>query len=169
MRKIKHPTANDVPDQHEDDDVIKPLNREEAEALRLKNPSLSPWVVLAGQAGAGLLLAVLAWLVSGQANVGLSALYGAAAVVLPGALFARGLLSKVSSINPAAAVTGFFLWEMVKIGLVLAMLFAAPRLVPDLSWPAMLTGLIVTMKVVWLVLWLEAKVRRKSKILNVVS
>ena len=83
--------------------------------------------------------------------------------MLPGALFARGLMSKVTLMNPAAAVTGFFLWEMVKIGLVLAMLFAAPKLVKDLSWPAMLIGLVVTMKVVWLVLWLEAEVRRKPK------
>ncbi|MBC7647576.1 MAG: ATP synthase subunit I [Vitreoscilla sp.] len=169
MRKISHSAENDVLDQQKDDDVIKPLNRDEAEALRLKNPSLSPWVVLAGQAGCGLLLAAVVWLVTGLANLGLSALYGVAAVVLPGALFARGLMSKVSSINPAAAVTGFFLWEMVKIGLVLAMLFAAPKLVPDLSWPAMLLGLVVTMKVVWLVLWLEAKAWRKSKMLNVVS
>ena len=93
-------------------------------------------------------------------------MYGAMAVVIPGALFARGLLSKVSTINPATAVTGFFLWEMVKIGLVLAMLYAAPRLVPDLSWPAMLVGLVVTMKVVWLVLWLEARARRKSNKLS---
>ena len=87
-------------------------------------------------------------------------------MVIPGALFARGLLSKVSTINPAAAVTGFFLWEMVKIGLVLAMLYAAPRLVTDLSWPAMLVGLVVTMKVVWLVLWLEVRARRKSNKLS---
>ena len=71
--------------------------------------------------------------------------------------------------NPAAAVTGFFLWEMVKVGLVLAMLFAAPKLVTNLSWPAMLIGLVVTMKAVWLVLWLEAGVRRKSKEKNLVN
>jgi ATP synthase protein I len=168
MHKISHSAANDVPDQQKDDEVIKSLSRDEAEALRLKNPSLSPWVVLAGQAGCGLLLAVVVWLVTGRSNLGLSALYGASAVVLPGALFARGLMSKVSSINPAAAVTGFFLWEMVKIGLVLAMLYAAPKLVKDLSWPAMLVGLVVTMKVVWLVLWLEARARRKSNKLSAV-
>ena len=131
--------------------------------LRQQNPSLSPWVVLAGQAGMGLLVSLAAWLLTGKVNIGWSALYGALAVVTPGALFARGVMSKVSMINPAAAVTGFFLWEMVKIGLVLAMLFAAPKLVTDLNWPAMLVGLVVTMKVVWLVLWLEAKARRKSR------
>ena len=163
MRKINPSAGYDDLDQARDDDLIKPLSRSEAQLLREKNPALSPWVVLAGQAGFGLAMAVVAWLLTGLPNVGWSVLYGAAAVVIPGALFARGLMSKVSSINPAAAVTGFFLWEMVKIGLVLAMLFAAPRLVPSLSWPAMLVGLIVTMKVVWLVLLIDAKVRRKPR------
>ena len=169
MRKINPSAGYDDLDKARDDEVIKPLNRIEAQALRVLNPTLSPWVVLAGQAGAGCVVALVAWLVTGLSSVGWSALYGAAAVVIPGALFARGLMSKVSSINPAAAVTGFFLWEMVKIGLVLAMLYAAPKLVANLSWPAMLVGLVVTMKVVWLVLWLEVRVRRKSKKSSVVN
>ena len=171
MRKINHSpvaAAYDDIDQAQDGEVIKTLTRAEAQALREQNPTLSPWVVLAGQAGAGLVVAVVAWVLTGKASGGWSALYGTAAVVIPGALFARGLMSKVSMINPAAAVTGFFLWEMVKIGLVLAMLFAAPKLVADLSWPAMLVGLVVTMKLVWLVLWLEVRARRKSKKINVV-
>jgi ATP synthase protein I len=166
MRKLHNPSANDAWDQTAGDDVIKPLTREEAQALRRQNPAISPWMVLAGQAAGGVLTAFVAWWVSGKAAVGWSVMYGAMAVVIPGALFARGLLSKVSTINPATAVTGFFLWEMVKIGLVLAMLYAAPRLVPDLSWPAILVGLVVTMKVVWLVLWLEARARRKSNKLS---
>jgi ATP synthase protein I len=167
MRKINDSAANDAWGEAKDDEVIKPLSRHEAQALREQQPLLSPWLVLAGQAGGGVVVALAAWLLSGKVSVGWSALYGAMAVVIPGALFARGLMSKVSMINPAAAVTGFFLWEMVKIGLVLAMLFAAPKLVTDLSWPAMLVGLVVTMKVVWLVLWFEAKARRKSKKINV--
>ena len=169
MRKITSSAANVAWSQAQDDDNVKPLSRDEAQALREQNPTLSPWAVLAGQTGGGVLVALAAWWFSGKASVGWSALYGAMAVVIPGALFARGLMSKVSMINPAAAVTGFFLWEMVKIGLVLAMLFAAPKLVTNLSWPAMLLGLVVTMKVVWLVLWLEAKARRKSTKQNLVN
>ena len=168
MRTITHSAANEIWDQVPEDDVTKPLTRDEAQALRQKHPAISPWVILAGQAAGGVLVALAAWWVTGRSVVGWSAMYGAMAVVIPGALFARGLMSKVSSINPAAAVTGFFLWEMVKIGLVLAMLFAAPKLVTDLSWPAMLVGLVVTMKVVWLVLWLEAKVRLRSNKLSAV-
>ena len=163
MRKITPSAGYADLDQALNDEIIKPLSRSEAQALREQYPPLSPWVVLAAQAGAGLVLALIAWLLTGLANVGWSALYGVAVVVIPGAMFARGLMSKVSSINPAAAVTGFFLWETVKIGLVLAMMFAAPRLVPGLSWPAMLVGLIVTMKVVWLVLWLDVRVKVKVR------
>ena len=169
MNKMNNSAGSDAWSQMHDDDNVKPLSRVQAQALREQNPPLSPWVVLAGQAGGGVLVALAAWWLTGKAAVGWSAMYGAMAVVIPGALFARGLMSKVSMINPAAAVTGFFLWEMVKIGLVLAMLFAAPKLVTNLSWPAMLVGLVVTMKVVWLVLWLEAKARRKSKKLSVVQ
>ena len=168
MHKINVSAEYKTWDEGSVEEPVKPLTREQATVLRQQNPSLSPWVVLAGQAAMGFVVALAAWLLTGKPNIGWSALYGALAVVMPGALFARGLMSKVSSINPAAAVTGFFLWEMVKIGLVLAMLFAAPKLVTNLSWPAMLVGLVVTMKVVWLVLWLEAKVRRKFKKLSVV-
>jgi ATP synthase protein I len=149
------------------DQTFRPLTRQEAEALRRANPSLSPWTVLAGQLAAGLVVALLAWAVTGRQSAGWSAFYGAAAVLVPGALFARGLMSKVSSMNPGAAVAGFFLWEMVKIGLTIAMLFAAPRVVSDLSWPAMLTGLVLTMKVVWLVLVLNARYSAKPEQLNV--
>jgi len=142
------------------DKGFKPLTREEAQKLREAKPSVSPWAVLAGQLVVGVLVACVAWVLTGRQSVGWSALYGALAVVVPGALFARGLTSKVSSMNPGAAVAGFFLWEMVKIGLTVAMLFAAPRMVSDLSWPALLVGLVVTMKVVWLVLWFQSRSNR---------
>jgi len=51
-----------------------------------------------------------------------------------------------------SAVFGFFLWEMVKIGLTVALLVMAPRMVSDLSWPALLVGLVLTMKVYWVAL-----------------
>ena len=161
MRKISQFVGYDDLDQAIGSEVVKPLSAIEAQQVKENNPSLSPWVVLLGQGSAGLVVSLCAWLLTANPNVGWSALYGAISVVVPGALFARGLMSRVSSINPAAAVTGFFLWEMVKIGLVLAMLFAAPRLVPNLSWPAMLVGLVATMKSVWVILWLEAKARHK--------
>lgn len=133
------------------------LSADEARALRERDPSVSAWRVLGWQLAVGVLLALLAWAVTGSANAGWSAGYGALAVVIPAALFARGLLSRVSLASPGAAVAGFFVWEVVKIGLTLAMLFAAPRLVADLNWPAMLIGLVVTMKVYWVALLVRPK------------
>ncbi len=168
MNKIEDPAVRgkveklEMPDG--DEAVFKPLTREEAQKLRESSPSVSPWVVLAGQSVTGVLVALVAWGLTGKVSVGWSAFYGALAVVIPGALFARGLMSKVASMNAGAAVAGFFLWEMVKIGMVIAMLFAAPRMVSDLSWPAMLVGLVVTMKVVWLVLLLQPRLKKLSVI-----
>jgi ATP synthase protein I len=154
----KHAAAKrSVHDLEAGEEDFKPLTREEAQQLREANPSLSPWWVVLGQLAVGLLVAGIAWAWTGRQSVAWSAFYGALAVVLPAALFVRGLTSKMSSLNAGAAVLGFFLWEMVKIGLTIAMLFAAPRLVEDLSWPAMLAGLIVTMKVYWAVLWFKPK------------
>ena len=149
------------------EDNFKPLTREQADKLRQASPSISAWTVLAGQLATGAMVALVGAILTGRQSVGWSALYGALAVVIPGALFARGLTSKVALMNPGAAVAGFFLWEMVKIGLTVAMLFAAPRVITDLSWPAMLVGLIVTMKVVWLVLVLHARSKRQALIKRV--
>ena len=108
MRKLNVSAGYKTWDEKSVEEPSKPLTREQAIVVRQQNPSLSPWLVLAGQAAMGLLVALAAWLLTGKANIGWSAFYGALAVVVPGAVFARGVMSKVSLINPAAAVTGFF-------------------------------------------------------------
>jgi len=140
------------PEEQDQEDTFTPLSAEQVAELRKRLPLLSIWRVVGVQALLGLLVAGFVWLISGRVAAVYSALYGALAVIFPAALFARGLTSRVSALNAGAAVFGFFLWEMVKIGLTVAMLFAAPRLVSDLSWPAMLAGLVVTMKVYWVAL-----------------
>jgi ATP synthase protein I len=49
----------------------------------------------------------------------------------------------------------FFVWEMVKIALTVAILFSAVRVLGEMSWPALMAGLVVTMKANWLVLALR--------------
>jgi ATP synthase protein I len=56
------------------------------------------------------------------------------------------------SANAVTAAAGFLVWEMVKIGVAVAMLLLAPRIVQPLSWPALLVGLVVCIKVNWLAL-----------------
>ena len=129
---------------------FKVLTREEAEALRAKHPVVSPWRILAVQTAVGLLCALVVALVTQRWAATASALYGAAVVVVPGALLARGIARGAGS--PAAAAASFLFWELVKVVLAVAMLVAAAKLAPDLSWPALLAAMIVCMKLGWLAL-----------------
>ena len=136
---------------------ITPLSAEEAQALRARNPSLSPWWVVSGQLLVGLVLALGAWIWSGKSSLVYSVAYGSLSVALPAAFFARGMTGRLSSVNAGAAVFGFFLWEVVKIALTVAMLVAAPKLIEALSWPGLMVGLVVTMKVYWVALAFRRK------------
>lgn len=131
---------------------FKPFTAEQARELRAKSPPVSPWRVIGVQVLAGVVVALVAWGVSGKASVGWSAAYGALVVLVPAAVFARGLTSRLTSVSAGAAMLGFFFWEAVKIALTVAMLFAAPKVVADLSWPALLVSLVITMKAVWITL-----------------
>jgi ATP synthase protein I len=136
-------------------DVV-PLTRLQAQALAKAHPSVSPWWVVLGQVLVGALASLIAGLAFNEA-VAISVACGAAAVVIPAALFARGLTSQFAAANPGLAVMSFFVWELVKIVVTVGVLFAAHRLVKDLSWPAMLVGLILTLKVYWLALAFKRK------------
>lgn len=134
-----------------------PLTAEQAQVLREQQPSTSPWSIVGLQVVVGCLVALAAWGLTGKPVSGWSAAYGALAVVIPGVLFARGLMSQFASINAVTAGFGFFVWEAIKIAVSVGMLFAAPRLVVGLDWLAMLIGLIVTLKVYWLALLMRPK------------
>jgi ATP synthase protein I len=137
------------------------LTAQQAQELRVRlsksGSVLSPWLIIAGQLLAGAMFAVMAWLVTGKSSVAVSIAYGALAVVIPAAVFARGLMSQFSSLNALTAGFGFFVWEMIKIVATVVLIAMAPKLVADLDWLAMLIGLIVTMKVVFVLLWLLPK------------
>ena len=136
----------------EGEEKFTPLTREQAQRLREQEPSVSIWWIVAGQLAVGILAALVVLVATGKSHVAWSVLYGALAVVIPGALFARGLTSQFSSISPVTAGFGFFVWEAVKIGVSVGMLAAAPQLVAGLDWLAMLIGLILALKVYWLAL-----------------
>ena len=157
-----------LPEMTEEEPPFKPLSADQARRLREQHPPVSPWWVVAGQMVVGLVVALAAWALTGKQNVGWSAGYGALAVVIPAAIFARGLTGRFSSLNAGTAAVGFMVWEMVKIASSIALLAAAPRLVADLSWPALLVGLVLTMKVYWLALAYSPSntARRKRKTLS---
>jgi ATP synthase protein I len=142
----------DPHDPHESQLPHKPLTAEQAAALRAKDPSVSPWRVVVVQAGVGLVLALLVVLFTGKQEWMWSTLYGAATVVLPAALMARGMTSKLSSLSPVSSAASFMVWEMVKIAVSVALLMLAPKVVFALNWPALLLGLVVCAKVYWFAL-----------------
>lgn len=136
-----------------EDEGFKPLSREEAEKLVAANPSASPWIVVGYQMVTGVLAALLAWALTGQIRMAWSTGYGALAVVIPAAVFARGLTRQRKVAHGGAALAGFFVWELVKIVLTVVMLFAAPGLIAELSWLALVAGFVLTMKVYWVAMW----------------
>jgi len=145
------------------DSEIKPLSVEEAEKWRENNPPVSPWRIVVMQVLVGVFVVLVAGALTSQAGMIWSAGYGALAVIVPAALFARGLSRQKTVANAGAAMVGFFVWEMVKIALTVAMLVAAPRLISQLSWLALLAGFVVTMKVYWVAVWLRPIRKSQSK------
>lgn len=148
--------GSDTSDGWEDEsqaDDFKPLTREEARQWRARQPAVSLWRLVGWQALVGLVASLVAWLLWQSASVGWSVLYGSAAVVVPSALMVYGITSSAIarwlSGFAQAAFAGFLLWEGVKILLAVGMLWSAPQVVPDLSWPGLLVGLVLTLKVYW--------------------
>lgn len=137
-------------DDAADEPVFKTLTADEARRVRENLTVVSPWRVVAAQALAGVVCVVLAWLLSRRPEIMWSSLYGAAATVLPSALLARGMTRGAG--GAVAAAAGFLFWEMLKIGVAVAMLLIAARVVPQLSWPALLLTMVVCMKVNWFAL-----------------
>ncbi|WP_419670181.1 ATP synthase subunit I [Hylemonella gracilis] len=152
---------------------FQPLSAEEARLWRQRHPVSSPWRIVAWQAVVGVFVAGvtgLVGLVSGWAgsaggalSMAGSVLYGVAAVVLPSALLARVMSRPVARQAGAAGVAllRFFIWELTKLVLTVALLLAAPWWFPGLSWLALVGGLVVAMKVHGLAAWFE--LRRMSR------
>ena len=131
---------------------FKPLSRLDAERLKAQHPGVSPWRVVATQVVLGVVMALIGVVATGQTTVGWSMLYGAAVAVVPGALMARGMTSRLSSISVGSSVVSVMLWTLVKMGFSVLMLFLAPRLVQPLSWPALLIALGLCLQVYWVAL-----------------
>ncbi len=142
--------------------AFEPLTKEQAQALRTQEPPLNPWRVIGVQAAVGVGLALLAALLFRSKEMGWSALYGAACVVVPGALLARGMTSGLSRLSPTVGALSFMVWEMVKIGVSVLMLLLAPKLVQPLNWPALLAVMALCMKVYWFALLWRGKTKKSN-------
>jgi ATP synthase protein I len=167
-QRSEHPERRE---QHEDSDFgrdsfwgedadppISPLTRTEAQALVAKHPSMSVWQALASQALFGVLVALIWGLLSRSLPSLLSALYGVAVVVVPGALMARGVFGR----RAGGGVGGLLMWEILKLLLVGAMLAMAPVWVVPLNWVAMLVTLVLSLKIVGVALLIWQRHAKKT-------
>jgi ATP synthase protein I len=140
---------------------------EQAALWRASQPRGSIWRVVFMQALLGVVLVVAAYVYRGQADYPASLAYGVATVVLPGALFARALQGRLSRQNAASAAVVFVVWEVLKIALTLLLLVVAAKGFElwglPLSWPMLLLGLVVTVKVYWVaLLWQGSPLKNKE-------
>ena len=140
-----------------EEENFKQLSADEVVALRKASPEVSPWVVVGLQVLVGIGVAFLVWVSTSSSLAARSSAYGTLSVVVPAMVFARGLARQRLASNVGSALGGFFVWEMVKVVLTIAMLFAAPKLVEGLNWLALLAGFVVTMKVYWVAMWLHSR------------
>ena len=139
-------------DESQDDSIVKPLTADEAKAVLAGQPRVSPWRVVVVQVLVGLLMSALAGLTSAGRVGAVSMLYGMLVVVVPAVLMARGMTSKLSLASPGVSAVSFMWWELVKIGVSVAMLVLAPKVVQPLNWLLMLLAVVVCMKVYWVAL-----------------
>lgn len=146
------------PEAEDEETEFKPLTPEQAREWRKRHPAMSVWRLLVGQLVVGSVVTLLAWLFTQDASVAKSAAWGVLCVVLPAALFARGLARAKSTASGVLA--GFFVWEMAKIALTLALLGIGLRWLQPLSWLALLAGMVATLKTYWLVLLARPGVRK---------
>lgn len=140
---------------------FKPLTPEEADQWRARQPVLSVWRLVGIQCLVGVVAAVIVWWLFASDSLAASVLYGAASVVIPTALMAWGMTSSTLARRAAGHVISMFMsfvwWEGVKILLSVAMLWLAPRIVPDLNWLALIAGLVVVLKVYWFGFWIQTR------------
>jgi ATP synthase protein I len=144
-------------DQPEDvDPPIRPLTRDEAQALIANNPSFSVWQAIAMQAALGVGVALVWFGLTRSLPALLSSLYAVAVVVLPALLMARGVFGP----NAGRSVGGLLGWELLKMGLGAAMLVLAPKMLDPVDWVALLVTLVLCLKVNGVaLLWMQ---RRKK-------
>lgn len=124
----------------------KVLTRTEVQALAARYRRLTPGGVLAAQVLVGLVVAGLAAVWVGRAGAALSALYGAAVVVVPGGLMVYAL-SGPPAASAAAAQLRLLTWTLLRLMVAAGLLAAAVFVVRDLHWPAMLVALVACLKV----------------------
>lgn len=144
---------------------FKPWSAEQAREWRAAHPPMSPWPVVGWQAVAGLaaVLVALVWS-GGMTAVTYSAAYGVLAAWVPTVLFARMVARRMRrQASPHGALMALMVGEGIKVALTVALLLAAPKILAQVHWLALLAGFVVTIKAAWVALWLKSAKRRSAR------
>lgn len=111
---------------------------------------------IALQWGVVLALSCAAWTAGGQVAAQ-SLLGGGAAVAVPNTMLALWLTLRLIKTGSAGAAAMMF-GEILKIALTVGLLvMVVVRLRPDVSWPALIVGVIGALKAQWLALWVTRR------------
>ena len=144
---------------------FKPWSAEQAREWRAAHPPMSPWPVVGWQAVAGLAVVLVALVWSGgMTAVTYSAAYGVLAAWVPTVLFARMVARRMRrQASPHGALMALMVGEGIKVALTVALLLAAPKILAQVHWLALLAGFVVTIKAAWVALWLKSAKRRSAR------
>jgi ATP synthase protein I len=108
------------------------------------------------QAAVSLLAAAVTWAVWGTYPA-LSLLAGGGAIVIPNALLALRLTLG----NPSQAAVTLLVGEFLKIGLSVLLIYLAHLWIADLSWGALILGLVLALNVLLLAPWVSGRMDRR--------
>ncbi len=131
------------------DAPITPLTRNEAKALLESQPRTRYSRVIWAQLVVSVLGALVAFVFTGRAQAGWSALAGGLIVAVPSALMLYGVTVsplRLSIMNP-------LVWMMVKMAATLLMFMLAIRALGQPEWLALMINLIVALKMFWIAAW----------------
>ena len=113
---------------------------------------------------AGLTVAAVFAVAAKNISLTASAVYGVFAAWLP-SLLSLQMAARTIRFQPGAKklLLALVVIEGIKIMLTLALLLAAPTVVAQVNWLALLAGFVVTIKAAWAVLWRVLKGRKTGK------
>lgn len=137
---------DDIEGDENDLDFVS-LTAAQAQQWRQHQPVVVLWRLPVIQLGAGMLAAVLVAMLRRDPTAGWSLLWGVLAVTAPSAFFLRR--ARRPSVSAGLALLNLLLSELLKLASTLVLLLLGPWVVPQLSWPATVIGLVVALAAWW--------------------
>jgi ATP synthase protein I len=142
-------------DQNPDAELeeIKPLNRQEAQALinTLNAPSL--WILVLAQFAVAVAAGLIVFGLNGRASTVYATVMGGLVAAVPSALLVYGMTRS----RLRESVSGMWFWYAVKVMASIAILATLAFRVPNLEWLPLLVTYVVALKVSWLIFVARSK------------